>query len=140
MVTPGNGHLWRSTAFGLYVPADTVDQPDGNVPAAGSEKSAGSDHPESAAIDRGMLQATRRQAWGTVLGAFAGVSALIVTVFALVISAAAWNGQRELNRQQAQLNSYAQESQREVYSSRVAMWAAVGESIQGWGVTSRFES
>ena len=94
---------WRTTGSGLYLP-------DG-APAS---------------LDWQMLQATKVQARATRIGALTSVVALIATAVALTISISAWHDQQQLSRQQLQLNAFAQRSEQEIYSSRVAMWAALG--------------
>ncbi|WP_033344979.1 hypothetical protein [Catenuloplanes japonicus] len=66
--------------------------------------------------DAEMLRATRAQARATWLGA-------LVALAALVVSALAWSGQQNVNRQQQRLNDYLLLREERVYASRVAVWA-----------------
>ena len=82
--------------------------------------------PGPTTYEKETLLAAKRQAWSTIIGAALTALALVVSAAALYVSAVAWRGQRSLNEQQAQLNRYAADRERSLYSSRVAIWASIG--------------
>ena len=74
-----------------------------------------------------MLLATKVQMWSALAAAAAALAALAVSVRALGIADETWASQRVLNGQQVKLNEDSQRRDAQVYSSRVAMWATVGD-------------
>jgi hypothetical protein len=77
--------------------------------------------------DQAILRYTRLQAWSGIIGAVVAVAAFTASLGALYLSGAAWRDQQRLNAQQTVLNQLSFDREDSTYSSRVALWASVGE-------------
>jgi hypothetical protein len=65
--------------------------------------------------------------WSALAATIAALAAFAVSVRALGIADETWASQRVLNGQQVKLNEDSERRDKQVYSSRVAMWATIGD-------------